>query len=268
MTASPDFDISCFPSQEELAARFNSAATTNETLQQINEVYRTKVMFSAPERIVTLSMSSIYPEEGRALWYLTDKLKPSTVIEVGFGFGTSAAFFLAGVAPYDGRLISIDSLLSTWTEGEGQTYIEKLKLSPYHTLIEERSDIVLPTFITLKKLSAPLKLSFIDGSHFFEDKLLDFVFLDRMTEIGGVIAFDDAHAPSVRTLASFIAYNYPYRLHYVTSRLLLCQKMDTLEKREWCHFRPFQSSTKADWDIHTDRPDTAAVPGATFSKVR
>ena len=87
------------------------------------------------------------------------------------------------------------------------------------------------------------------------------MYLDRLTEVGGLIAIDDAHAPAVRTVASFIANNLPYHLHYATPRLVLCYKNAQLE-REWCHFRPFQSSRNPDWNIHVGRPDPESVPGA------
>jgi predicted O-methyltransferase YrrM len=266
MISTPDFNIlASLPSHKELAAAFDAAAATNEAARRINEVYRTNVMFRIPGRTTRLNPSCTYPDEGRILWYLVNKLRPSTVVEVGFGFGSSAAFMLAGLAPHDGKLISIDAS-RTWTGGNGEIYIDHLKLARYHTLIEGRSDIVLPDFIARKKIPAPLKLSFIDGSHLFEDALMDFVFLDRMAEIGGIIALDDASAPALRTVASYIAHNYPYKLHYATSRLLLCQKLDTLDKRQWCHFKPFQCSTRTDWDVHTTPPDPATVPGATFGE--
>jgi AraC-like DNA-binding protein len=90
-------------------------------------------------------------------------------------------------------------------------------------------------------------------------------FIDRITEVGGIIGIDDARSPVVRTVASFVAHNLPYRLHYPTRRLVLCQKLaPTL--REWSHFRPFRSSSRADWDVDDDWPDSAAVPNATFGE--
>lgn len=264
MTSKPDF-FATLPSHEELAAVFDAAAATNEAVKKIREVYRTNVMFDIAGCAANLNATCTQALEGRMLWHLANELRPSTVIEVGFGCGSSAAFLLAALAPHNGRLISIDADVS-WAEGTGHYYLGQLKLAPYHTLIEERSDIALPDFIAHKRVPAPLKFSFIDGAHLFDVALMDFIFLDRMTAIGGIIALDDAEWPALRTVASYIAHNFPYRLHYATPRLLLCQKLDVIEKRAWTHFKPFQCSPREGCDVHTTRADAAAVPGVTFSE--
>jgi predicted O-methyltransferase YrrM len=252
-------------SHSKIVAEFEAAAESEVPTRALAVVYRTRVMFNINERLEILNESCIGLTEGQILWHLARELKPKVIIETGFGRGTSAAFFLAAMSPWNGRLISIDPAFRHWAEDTGLMYIDQLGLANRHTLIEHPSEIALPTLLSQEKHET-LRLSYIDGSHHFDGALIDFTYLDRLTEVGGIIAIDDAHSPALRTLASFVANNLPYRLHYPTRRLLLCQK--TLEAtREWCHFRPFHSSTRTDWDVHDDLPDAIAIPGANFGEL-
>lgn len=245
----------------ENAAEFAEAAKRETGTGRLAEVYRTGVMFANEKGTEHLNNTSLDLTEGRALWRLARQLRPEVVIETGFGRGGSAAFLLAALEPWKGRVYSIDPAYRHWAGDIGKTYLESLGLADRHTLIEEPSELALADF--LRRGNVSLKLSYIDGSHHFDGTLIDFVYLDRLTEVGGVIAIDDAHAPAVRTVASFVAHNLPYRLHYPTSRLVLCTKTASVE-RDWCHFKPFVSSPKSDWDVHAEPPDAAMVPNATF----
>lgn len=246
----------------ELPAEFDAATQAEPATRYLAKVYRTGVMFEMNGDQVLLNDSSTGLTEGRILWHLARSSRPKTVIETGFGRGGSAAFFLSALAPWNGTLISIDPAFRHWAGDTGIRYIHQLGLAKNHTLIEEPSELALAKIVS-RSSAEYLSLSYIDGSHHFDGTLVDFMYLDRLTEIGGIIAIDDAHAPAVRTMASFVANNLPYSLHYPTQRLLLCKKI-AHDKRDWSHFRPFTSSPKADWDVHDDQPEERDVPGATF----
>ena len=187
--------------------------------------------------------------------------RPTTVIETGFGRGASAAFFLSALSPWQGKVISIDPFWH-WAGKTGTNYIQQLGLAENHVLLEIPSEIALPMQL-VQKSAEKLKIAYIDGSHHFDGTLLDFIYFDRMLEIGGVIAIDDAPAPAVRTVASFVANNLPYKLHYATMQLVICQKVAKTE-RDWYHFRPFTCSPRLDWSFHDKLPGLDVVPNATF----
>ncbi len=260
-------DVSSVPEQKERAKLFDAAARTEDALGQISEVYRTGVMFRRNEQDIKLDLACTPLDEGRTMWYVIRHFRPSCVVEVGFGRGTSAAFILGALAPWQGRLISVDPFFRSWTENDGFDYLKRFGFSSNHVLLEQRSDIALPNLLAGQIPQESLSFSFIDGSHFFDDALIDFMYSDRMTMLGGIIAMDDAGAPALRTLASYIAHNLPYKLRYATKRLLLCQKLGDRTARKWFHFRPFRCSQRMDFDSHTDRPDANTVPNATFSEV-
>ena len=249
-------------STEELTAEVLAASQHETPTKELLEVYRTGTMYSTNGERVLLNQTSLGLTEGRVLWHLARTLRPNLIIETGFGRGGSAAFLLAAVAPWGGRVISIDPAFRHWAQDAGLRYLERLGVAGCHKLIEKPSEFALAELAS-DPATERLKISYIDGSHHFDGTLIDFMYFDRLTEVGGVIAIDDAHAPAVRTVASFVANNLPYHLHYVTRRLILCYKKAQLE-REWCHFKPFQSSENSDWNIHVGRPEPKAVPGATF----
>jgi predicted O-methyltransferase YrrM len=252
------------PTTEDLAAEIQSASQCELPTKQLLAVYRTGVMYSTDCQDVLLNDTSLGLTEGRILWYLARKMRPDFIIETGFGRGGSAAFFLAAVAPWNGKVISIDPAFRYWAQDTGLQYIQRLGLAESHRLVENPSELALAELAS-NPATPGLKVSYIDGSHHFDGTLIDFMYLDRMTEVGGVIAIDDAQAPAIRTVASFVANNLPYHLHYATQRLLLCHKNAQLN-REWCHFRPFHSSRNSDWNCHVGRPSPEAVPGATFGE--
>jgi len=259
------FELTALPSQSQLAVAFAEAAGTEPSLRYISEAHRSGIMFNVNGRSAPYDDESVGLAEGRVLWHLVRQLRPALVIETGFGRGGSAAFFLSALEPWGGKLISIDGWFRPWAGDVGEVYIKQLGLSAaQHTIIEQSSEIALATIVS-QAASPKLRLSFIDGSHHFDGTLIDFVYLDRITEVGGIIGIDDAHSPVVRTVASFVANNLPYRLHYPTLGLVLCQKLAPTV-REWSHFRPFQSSSRTDWDVHNDWPDSAMVPNATFGE--
>jgi predicted O-methyltransferase YrrM len=258
-----DFDVSKLPQSSALAAAFMDAARGERSTADLCEAYRTGVMFTVDgQHHEMIEDGSTQMQEGQVLWYIVRQLRPPLVIEIGFGRGTSAAFLLSALSTWHGKLISIDPYYRSSVGTTGITFIQRLGLADNLKLLEISSEIALPLRL-LSKPAQRIKFAYIDGSQHFDAKLLDFKYLDRMLEIGGVIVIDDAPAPAVRTFASFVANNLPYKLHYATRRLILCQKLAE-DNREWSHFRPFTVSSKSDWTLHEDPPGVDVVPNATF----
>ena len=55
-----------------------------------------------------------------------------------------------------------------------------------------------------------IQFAFIDGWHTFDHTLVDFFFIDRMLDVGGIIVMDDVGYPSIRRLCHFILSNRDY----------------------------------------------------------
>ena len=57
------------------------------------------------------------------------------------------------------------------------------------------------------------EFAFVDGSHEFENVFVDFYYLYKLLEMGGIIAFHDANRFSIRKALHLIISYYPnYRI--------------------------------------------------------
>jgi hypothetical protein len=112
-------------------------------------------------------------------------------------------------------------------------------------VMREASEFALPRLAMTGRVT-DLDFSLIDGSHLFDHALIDFFYLDRITAVGGMLAFDDASSPAVSTLLSFIETNRAYKIRRIGTSTALCLKTGD-DKRQWDHFRPFTVSPRRDW---------------------
>ena len=48
-----------------------------------------------------------------------------------------------------------------------------------------------------------IDFAFIDGAHTFDHALVDFFYIDRMLNVGGIVAFDDLGFPCIEKVCRF-----------------------------------------------------------------
>ena len=77
------------------------------------------------------------------------------------------------------------------------------------TVIEETSQLALPRLVGEKQ---QFGLIFIDGSHLFDDLLVDFFYADQLIPTDGVLVFDDLWMPAVRKVLEFALTNRAYEI--------------------------------------------------------
>ncbi len=184
---------------------------------------------------------AIFLHDAHLLYYLTRSLRPEMVVETGFGYGLSAALLLSAMRVNGrGTLVSMDPILQSPSPA-GVRLLAKLGLEG-HRPVAEPSALGLAA-MAAKYREPRLKLSFVDGSHHFDAKMIDFYLLDRMTEVHGIIALHDPDGSAVETLISFIEANRPYRVARPVSTLAICQKLEH-DTRLWDHFVPFHVSQR------------------------
>jgi predicted O-methyltransferase YrrM len=138
-----------------------------------------------------------------ALYRAVLQSKPSVVVEIGMCFGFSSLAILSALraAGGNGRLISIDPIQSTYWASGGIRNIQEAELRDRHELIEDYSYNALP-----RLLASGLRIDFgyVDGSHAFDDAIIDGLYIDKMLNVGGVIGFNDAGWPSVSKVVRFL----------------------------------------------------------------
>lgn len=122
--------------------------------------------------------------------------QPVLAIEVGMAFGVSSLAILTALSKLGGnrQLISIDPFQSTDWRGCGLAAVERSGFQELHQLFEEPDYLVLPRLLATKRR---IDFAYIDGWHTFDYTLLDFWYVDKMMQAGGVIAFNDCQMPAV-----------------------------------------------------------------------
>lgn len=130
-------------------------------------------------------------------------------LEIGMAFGGSALTFASshrdlGRAPLR-QHTAIDHAQNSYWDDAGKQNLERAGLAEYVEVIEQYSAFALPRLITEQR---KYDLIYVDGSHQFEDVLVDFVFCHELLNVGGMILFDDSTDSQVAKVLRFIESNY------------------------------------------------------------
>jgi predicted O-methyltransferase YrrM len=153
--------------------------------------------------------SEISTAEGETLQRLIRQLRPEVTLEVGCAYGISALYICEALAEVGGRKhIIIDPHQLTHWKGAGLFTLERAgfaSLVEFHAL---SSHIALPR---LEMAGTKIGLALIDGWHTFDYAMIDFFYVDRLLQVGGVVMLDDTAAyAAIRKLARYIATHRQY----------------------------------------------------------
>lgn len=126
--------------------------------------------------------------------------RPSTVIEIGLAYGSSALAIGEALAAVGGtRHIILDPMQDSEFNDSGWQTLRTAGIEA--TLIRERSQLALP------KLTIEADAAFVDGSHIFHNVFVDLYFLRTIVKPGGLIILDDYWWPSVATAVRYYEAN-------------------------------------------------------------
>jgi predicted O-methyltransferase YrrM len=148
-------------------------------------------------------------ESGKVIQRAIEVTRPRMGLEVGLAFGISTLYILDAMQLHGGgHLIGMDPAQhdATW-RGGGLHNVTRAGFGDRYFFHEEPSQVVLPR---LAAAGTRIQFAFIDGWHTFDHTLVDFFFIDRMLDIGGIIVVDDVGYPSIRRLCHFILSNRDY----------------------------------------------------------
>lgn len=171
--------------------------------------------------------SGISREYAAALYRLIRQERPQQVIETGMGHGFSTLTILCALEEWGGRLISIDPY-QDWESGMQAALhaVERAGYAGRHRFIRQKSSEALPALLAG---GIRIQMGYIDGSHLFEDAFIDFYYLDRMLEPGGILGFNNCGWPDVYRVIRYLQKHRVYeevdvglRPDYSARRPLLC----------------------------------------------
>lgn len=162
------------------------------------------------------------------LYNLVKKRRPARTLEIGMAYAASTLFICEALRENGGgRHIAMDPFQDSSYKNIGVLNLKRAGFDSVVTFYNEESHRVLPRLL---EQGSRFDFAFIDGDHLFDSVLLDFYYVDKMLEQGGLVMFHDMDMPSVRKAVSFVLRNKPYTL------LLDCYGEVPTLKRQWLEF--------------------------------
>jgi predicted O-methyltransferase YrrM len=151
------------------------------------------------------------PEELARLYELVASARPTDVLEVGMGHGTSTVVILAALiadGATTGRLTSVDPFQTSRFEGRGQQVVRSMGYAARHRLLEKPDYVALPELLTAGER---FDVVLVDGYHSFDYTLVDVFYADLLLRDGGTLVIHDSSWPAVFKTLQFLENHKDYR---------------------------------------------------------
>ncbi len=179
-------------------------------LPLVEDSLRTKQVRTIDGTATLPLKDSIDEPIGALLQKLIAEKRPSVTMEIGLAYGLSTLFICEALAKVGGqRHIAIDAFQSSIWSGIG---LHHVRAAGYGHLLELREELSQDALPRMFAEGMRVDFAYIDGTHTFDQKIVDFFYVDRILNVGGVIVFDDCDWPSIHQVCRFIATNRPYRV--------------------------------------------------------
>ncbi len=151
----------------------------------------------------------ISAEHCNALYKHVLATKPGRIVEIGMSCGLSTLGMLTALHEIgNGCMISIDPFQSTERKSIGVANVRRAGFANRHTLMEAKDYIALPQLL---ERGDKFDFAYIDGWHTFDYTLLDFFYIDKMLNVGGVVAFNDCGWKAVHRVLRFVSTHRKYK---------------------------------------------------------
>lgn len=181
----------------------------------------------------------ISPEQGMWIYNLCRELKPKKTAEIGLAYGFSTIYILAALHENGAGLhFAIDPCQTSVFNDIGLCQPAKVGMSSAFRFIPERS---VPAFVDLIRSGDFFEFIFIDGSHRFDDALVDFMLSAEVCLPGGCIVFDDMWMPPIQRAVSFVRANRADFAEIPTPipNIAAFRKIAPKDPRAWDHYVEF-----------------------------
>lgn len=243
------------PSLDALAEELADLVAESDTARRCLSAVTTGLFEHPDGRSEGLHDIRIAPAQLALLAHLSKQCCARVSIDIGFGMGSSAAMILAARRSvgeiFDHRAFDPWGL----PDGRGrlvQEYLDQTFPDQFLRLWK-RSEVGMPALFDQMGYGA-VGLVFIDGSHTFEQVMVDFVMSDLVCGVGAYIVFDDALFPAIEAVVDYIRTNRPdYAVsHLPVVNTSVVRKISD-KRPEWDAFRPFPVPERQGWT--SARPD-------------
>ncbi len=176
----------------------------NNCRKQLSQIFSNKRACDAQDKMHNLG-SNVDEKEGEFIAKVIQEHECRKTLEVGCAMGISSLYICSALEGSEGVSHTIiDPMQTTDWHSIGITQLKKAGVD-FYSLIEEPSEFALPR---LAERGNKYDFCFIDGWHTFDHTLIDFFYIDRMLEDGGIVAIDDITFPGIKKLMRYLV-NYP-----------------------------------------------------------
>ncbi|MGH7045270.1 MAG: class I SAM-dependent methyltransferase [Stellaceae bacterium] len=160
-------------------------------------------------------LANMSAAEGELIIRVFEVVKPDISLEVGFGYAISTLFACAAL-DHNGkpaRHIVIDPNQSKLYAGIGLLNVERAGYIRFVEHVDAGSELALPRLLEAR---TRIQAAIIDGWHTFDHALVDFFYVNKMIDVGGVVIFDDVNMPSIARLLGHLTTYPSYRVFDAT----------------------------------------------------
>ncbi len=147
--------------------------------------------------------SAISKNEALFIKEIISNSNPQSTLEIGCAEGVSSMVICSSISPNAHHTILDPNQYLEW-KGMGIRNLKECGFSNFD-LIEDYSEFTLPTLL---KSGKRFDFVFVDGWHTFDHVLMEFLYINRLLNVGGVVVFDDVALPPLNKLMRYIS-NYP-----------------------------------------------------------
>ncbi len=133
-------------------------------------------------------------------------------LEIGFAFGLSTLAIIEEIAKNGGRHCVIDKFEMSGWGGNGLELIKQAGYEDSLEFYEKYCYEVLPEFM---RAGRHFDFAYIDSTKQFDWLLVDFFYIDKILQTGGVIVFDDVAFPGIRKLLRYISRYPNYKIYSI-----------------------------------------------------
>jgi predicted O-methyltransferase YrrM len=184
-------------------------------------------------------VTALEPQKTLYLLELALRRQPARVLEIGLGWGFSAAGLQSLGCVRRHVIVEFHANLPRSRQGEHN--VRAITTRPQSLeFCWGDSHSVLPR---LCERGEQFDLVFIDGNHRFDDVFVDFHFTRRLAAPEASVVLDDTWLPSVRTVASWVETNLADQWRRLPApaglSLAAFEALAPRDPREWDHFVPF-----------------------------
>lgn len=140
--------------------------------------------------------------EGEILQSWLRTHQPRRLLEIGMAYGSSSLWICEATASWSTcHYHIIDAFQTTEWQHIGCDNLERAGYGGQFRLHEELSELCLPRLL---QEGLRFDFAFVDGWHTFDHVLLEFFYINRMLDVGGLVIFDDLHLPSLQKVMAYL----------------------------------------------------------------